>query len=115
MSYLELNLDLTDEQLMLRDNIRKFALEVMRPTAMKLDQMTPEEVIAPDSIFWDCMKQAYKLGLHKILIPEEYRGARSVAYRSTHGSRRDGLRQQRYRHRPRGQLLPGFSGLHGPY
>ncbi len=74
MSYLELNLDLTDEQIMLRDNVRKFAAEVMRPTAMELDGMTPEEVIAPGSVFWDCLRQGYKMGLHKILIPDEYGG-----------------------------------------
>lgn len=74
MSYLELNLDLTDEQIMLRDNVRKFAQEVMRPAAMELDGMAPGEVIAPGSVFWDCMKQGYKMGLHKILIPEEYGG-----------------------------------------
>ena len=74
MSYLELNMDLTGEQIMLRDSVRKFAVEVMRPTAMQLDAMTPEEVIAPGSPLWDCLKKAYQMGLHTILIPDEYGG-----------------------------------------
>ncbi len=74
MSYLELNLDFTDEQLMLRDNVRKFAAEVMRPAALELDALTPEEVIAPGSAFWDCFKRSYEMGLHKVLVPEEYGG-----------------------------------------
>jgi len=74
LAYLDLDLDLTDEQLMLRDTVRKFASEVMRPISVKLDAMAPEEVTAPDSELWIFMKEAYKLGLHKILIPEEYGG-----------------------------------------
>ncbi len=74
MSYLELNMDITEEQIMFRDNVRKFAREVMRPAAMELDSMSPDQVIASDSIFWDCLRQGYKMGLHKILIPEDYGG-----------------------------------------
>ncbi len=74
MSYLDLDLDLTDEQLMLRDTVRKFATEVMRPISARLDSLPPEKVIAPESELWTFLKEAYKMGLHKILIPEEYGG-----------------------------------------
>lgn len=74
MAYLDLDLDLTEEQLMFRDTVHKFANEVMRPISERLDPLSPEEVIAPNSEFWDYLKGAYKLGLHKILIPEEYGG-----------------------------------------
>lgn len=74
MGYLDLEMELTEEQLMLRDSVRKFAAGVMRPIGIRLDRMEPEEVTAPGSPFWDFMKQAYRLGLHKILIPDEYGG-----------------------------------------
>ncbi len=74
MAYLDLELDISDEQMMLRDTVRKFAREVMRPVSVNLDRLTPEEVTAPHSEFWTYLQEAYKLGLHKILIPEEYGG-----------------------------------------
>ena len=37
-------------------------------------KMTPEEVIAPDSIYWDCMRQMYELGYHTVHISEELGG-----------------------------------------
>ncbi len=74
MAYLDLDLNLTEEQLMFRDTVQKFAAEVMRPISSRLDTLTPEEVITSDSEFWDYMRKAYKLGLHKILIPDEYGG-----------------------------------------
>jgi len=74
MSYLELNLDVTEEQTMFRDTVRKFAIETLRPASIKLDAMTPAEAIAPGSLLWDVLKSSYRLGLHKILIPEEYGG-----------------------------------------
>jgi alkylation response protein AidB-like acyl-CoA dehydrogenase len=46
----------------------------MRPIAKKLDEMTPEQVIAKDSPFWEFMRKAYELGYHTILIPESYGG-----------------------------------------
>ncbi len=74
MGYLELNMDVTEEQNMFKDTVRKFAIETLRPASVKLDKMSAEEVIAPDSILWDTLKKAYALGLHKILIPEDYGG-----------------------------------------
>ena len=46
----------------------------MRPVAKELDEMTPEEVIAPGSPFWDFMKKAYELKYHTILLPDTYGG-----------------------------------------
>ncbi|HQI81191.1 MAG TPA: acyl-CoA dehydrogenase family protein [Deltaproteobacteria bacterium] len=74
MSYTELNLDLTDEHVSLRENAHKFALEVLRPAAIELDTMTPEQVIAKGSIYWDCMRKMYENGYHTVLIPDEYGG-----------------------------------------
>jgi len=72
MDYLDLDLDLTDEDIALRTSAHRFAKEVMRPIAKELDEMTPEQVIAKDSPFWEFMRKGYELGYHTILIPEPY-------------------------------------------
>ncbi len=74
MDYLDLDLDLTEEDIELKSAANRFAREVMRPIAKELDEMTPEQVIAKDSPFWDFMRQAYSLGYHTILIPDTYGG-----------------------------------------
>ena len=74
MDYLDLDLDLTDEDIALRKSAHRFAKEVMRPIAKELDEMTPEQVIAKDSPFWEFMRKGYGLGYHTILIPEPYGG-----------------------------------------
>lgn len=74
MDFLELDLNLTEEDIALKQAAHKFAKEVMRPIAKQLDEMTPEQVIAEDSPFWDFMRKAYELGYHAILIPESYGG-----------------------------------------
>jgi len=74
MNYLDLDLDLTEEDIELKSATHRFAKEVMRPIAKKLDEMTPEEVIAKDSPFWEFMRKAYALGYHTVLIPEPYGG-----------------------------------------
>lgn len=74
MPYTDLCLDLTDDHLELRAAVHKFSTEVLRPTALKLDKMTPEQVIAADSPYWDCMRQMFELGYHTVHIPEEFGG-----------------------------------------
>lgn len=74
MDFMELDLNLTKEDLMLKKNANEFARKVMRPIARQLDEMTPEQVIAKDSPFWTFMKKGYELGYHAILIPEAYGG-----------------------------------------
>jgi len=73
--YLELNLDLTDEQAALRDAVHQFAREVVRPRTVELDRLpTPEEVIQSGSVLWEVFRKAYALGYHTILIPESHGG-----------------------------------------
>ena len=74
MPYTELNLEMSDEHIALKENAHKFAVEVLRPAAIELDTMTPEQVIAKGSIYWDCMKKMYENGYHTVLIPDEYGG-----------------------------------------
>jgi alkylation response protein AidB-like acyl-CoA dehydrogenase len=73
--YVDLNLLLTDEQIALRDGVHRFALEVLRPRAAALDRRTdPGEVIASGSPLWDVLRQAYRLGYHKAMLPAEVGG-----------------------------------------
>ncbi len=74
MDFLDLDFNLSEEDLALKKAANRFAREVMRPVSVQLDAMTPEEVIAPESPLWDFMKKAYQLGYHTILIPESYGG-----------------------------------------
>ena len=74
MDYLDVNLDLTDEDLALKKAAHQFAKEVIRPTAKALDDMTPEAVIADGSPLWPFLRKAYELGYHKMLIPEQFGG-----------------------------------------
>ena len=43
--------------------LRNFALNVMRPIGIKLDRMTPEQVIAKESLFWEFRKKYLELGV----------------------------------------------------
>ncbi len=74
MDYLDLNLDLTKEDIALKKAAHEFASKVMRPVSIEMDRMTAEEAIAPGSPFWDFKKKAYELEYHTILIPESYGG-----------------------------------------
>jgi len=75
MGYLELDLNLTDEQKAVRDLSRKFAMEVMRPAGIELDKLTdPADVIAEGSALWDVLKRFRELDLHRLDIPEAVGG-----------------------------------------
>lgn len=74
MDYFDINLDLKDDDLALREAAHKFAKEVMRPVAKELDQMTHEEVVTEGSPLWDFLKKAYELGYHNVLMPDHVGG-----------------------------------------
>lgn len=66
--YIELPLTGLEEPLSeieraVQDNAHRFAVEVMRPLSAKLDRMTPDEVIAPESPLWSVLRKAEGLGL----------------------------------------------------
>ena len=61
-----MEIQLSEEQLLLRDNVRRFATEVVRPRAKEIDQ-TGE---FPRAFFG----QAGELGLAGVTVPEEYGG-----------------------------------------
>jgi len=74
MDYLDMNLDLSQEDIALREAAHKFAAEVMRPIARQIDLMSATEAVAADSPFWTFLKKAYELGYHKALYPEAVGG-----------------------------------------
>ena len=74
MPAIDVNFDLTSDQVQLREQTHRFAAEVMRPAALELDQLTPEQVIAPDSRLREVFRQAYRSGYHLRAFPPELGG-----------------------------------------
>jgi len=72
--YQELGAGLSDEDIELKDQMHRFAKEVLRPSAMELDAMTPEEAIAEGSVYWDVWREIKKIGLQKHGMPEHLGG-----------------------------------------
>lgn len=66
--------ELTEEDKMLKEEVHRFAAEVIRPASIELDRMNPEDRIKPDSPYFKVFKQMKKLGYHKINLPEEKGG-----------------------------------------
>lgn len=62
-----MNFDLTSDQKMLQDQVRKFALAELAPVAPEIDKS--------GEFPWTNLKKMAKLGLLGIIIPEEYGGA----------------------------------------
>jgi len=54
---------LSEEESAIQDSAHRFAEEVMRPIAEKLDKMTPDEVVAEGSPIWDYLTQLRASGL----------------------------------------------------
>lgn len=48
---------------MFQDSLHKFSADYLRPIGQKLDRMTPEEVIAPDSPYWEARAKYLELGV----------------------------------------------------
>jgi alkylation response protein AidB-like acyl-CoA dehydrogenase len=73
--YLDLNLQLTEEQVAFKESVHRFALEVLRPRAAELDRRAdPGDVVARDSPLWEVLRRAYRLGYHKVMLPAEVGG-----------------------------------------
>lgn len=75
MAFRDLDFQLTEEQRALRETVRRFGAEVMRPIGQKLDKMAdPQEVIAPTSPLWEVIRTYRELGIHKRVIPKALGG-----------------------------------------
>ncbi|MCH7952678.1 MAG: acyl-CoA/acyl-ACP dehydrogenase [Chloroflexi bacterium] len=73
-TYLELNKNLTEEEEAIKQQVHRFAVDVLRPAAMELDKMPPEKVIDEDSPYWDVFRQAYELGYSRSYLPAALNG-----------------------------------------
>ena len=54
---------LTEEELAVQETVRRYAKEVMRPIGIELDKLSPEEVIAEGSKYWEAIGTFAELGL----------------------------------------------------
>jgi len=48
---------------MIQDNMHRFAEEALRPLSAQMDEMTPEETVAPESPLWSVLQQVQTFGL----------------------------------------------------
>ena len=75
MGLREINIDLTDEHIALRNAAKKFLAEVWRPAAIELDKLPdPLDVIAERSALWDVLNKTWELGYHKMAFPKSLGG-----------------------------------------
>ncbi len=74
MSYNDIDTNITNDHNMLKQSVRDFSMEVLRPAALELDQMSPEQVVEKNSLFHDCMRKMYELGYHTAMLPAEVGG-----------------------------------------
>lgn len=65
---------LTETQRQLREEAHRFAEGVLRPAALELDDVPPEQVIAPESTLWQVFAAAYRAGYHLRSFPPELGG-----------------------------------------
>jgi len=74
-AYMEIDRNIPADLRALRENVHRFAKEVLRPAATELDRLPdPQDVIAPGSALWTFMRQAYALGYHTASFPEAIGG-----------------------------------------
>ena len=83
MDHIDYDIDLTSEELELKAAAHKFAEDVLRPAGIQIDQMTPEEATASDSLLFDVLKQATELGFNRMGAPEEMGGTAISARAAT--------------------------------
>jgi len=70
MARIDYEADLTEGERSVRDMVRRFAEQVLRPAGAKLDAMAdPKDVIARDSILWDVFKKHRALGIADLAAP----------------------------------------------
>ncbi|MCC7411979.1 MAG: acyl-CoA dehydrogenase family protein [Gammaproteobacteria bacterium] len=65
-----INFNLTDEQQQLRDTVRRFAENEIKPVAARIDRIVDPR----DSFPAEIIKKATELGFHSLLAPEEWGG-----------------------------------------
>ncbi len=72
--YTDLNIELTKEQEMIKEETHRFSKEVLRPVSLSLDKLSSPSQVIESEDFWRAMKQAYELGYHTVFIPDTWGG-----------------------------------------
>ncbi|MEM4861992.1 MAG: acyl-CoA dehydrogenase family protein [Candidatus Nezhaarchaeales archaeon] len=75
MSFLDLD-ELSEEERLLKEEVHRFAAEVIRPASIELDRMPAEDRIKPSSPLFKVLKEMKRLGFHKIMLPPEKGGVK---------------------------------------
>ena len=79
----ELSTELKEEHRAIRDTVRRFAQEIMRPAGIQLDHLAdPADVITSDSALWQVFRKYRELGLHRTGIPAAFGGLEQDALSS---------------------------------
>jgi len=74
-TYHELSVEFPKDLASIKENVHRFAKDVLRPASVALDRMTdPRETIALGSPLRKVFKQAYQLGYHVAGFPQEVGG-----------------------------------------
>jgi alkylation response protein AidB-like acyl-CoA dehydrogenase len=74
--YLDISRTMTPEEATLRQEVHRFAAEVLRPASLELDHLhDPADVIAPESVFWKVLRSAYENGYHTRSLSSALGGA----------------------------------------
>ncbi|MCB1676910.1 MAG: acyl-CoA dehydrogenase family protein [Halioglobus sp.] len=61
---------LTEMEAAVQESAHRLARDVLRPAGARLDRLTPQEVVAPDSELWEVLKKAQGLGLNLLEMAE---------------------------------------------
>jgi alkylation response protein AidB-like acyl-CoA dehydrogenase len=72
--YRDLNIDLTPEQISIKEETHRFAKEVLRPASQELDKINDPAEMIESKLFKDTLKKGYELGYHTIYITDAYGG-----------------------------------------
>lgn len=75
--YTDLNIELTKEQITIKEETRRFAKEVLRPASLELDKIADPEAMIKHPLFMDTMKKGYELGYHTVFLPDTWGGLAS--------------------------------------
>jgi acyl-CoA dehydrogenase len=61
---------LSEEERAVQDTVHRFAVDVIRPVAAKLDRLTAKEMVDPSSKLWDVLRKSADLGISLIDLEE---------------------------------------------
>lgn len=73
-TYTDLDVELTAEQISIKEETHKFAKKVLRPASIELDKLNDPQEVIDSPFFWDAMKKSYELGYHSMYLSDEYGG-----------------------------------------